>query len=918
MAELLNNVKYSSSSTGSPFAITLESGFLAAPNNTRAFFYIQQVSNKAVYAEVEATVTGGDTLTVNFVHESSSTDTSTPSGYTLPTFSGSLEIYSAYPASLESLKGSTGKDGILIIGQSNAVGYNGPDVDTGLSGYNPYLHFPDANILQLAKSSSFIDPLDSTDYQGTTTARGTFTDADLVDKYVLAYEPLQHTQHAAQGGPEKSAGFGLEFAKIYRRETHGARTVVLLPGARGGTAFTSGGTGLVWNSPNGGLYTNALSLINEFLAENSDNRIVAILWHQGESNAATDPTTYEGYLDTMIGDLRTNATGNTRQPNLDGVPFVIGGLSKTWIANGGANRQAIDDSLEDTPNRVNYTGFADPEADYEVGTGIDDVHFGGIAHIRFARRYYEAWKSALTNLVGVSAPATPTGLNLTASDSQIAVSWNTVSGATSYTVEYKTTAAGSYTQRTPVGGTTDTITGLVNGTTYDVRVFATNAGGDSAPTAASQATPVADTVAPAPSNLAATAGDTEVDLTWDAVVHSPVVTGYNIQWRIDGSSDAYTDQAVSGQSTVAATVTGLVNGTSYEFRIASVNSVGTGSYSALVTETPAAPTTAPAPTGLAATPGNTQVSLSWNTVTHDPVVTGYRIRYRLNGGGAYTTKDVSGQATSSDIITGLTNDSLYDFGIASLNSVGEGTFSADITSTPTGSATPNTDALAPVVQLRRDAGVVDTTDAGRVEQWTDQTSNNNHFTQTVLANKPNYATNDITFTDSSGTGQWLTNSSANLDLSSYANGFTIIVRYHDMQDVFATRTIMQCDNVGPELRVDGFGKFQYSPVDSSSTADSVQDSASGEGELGTQIRGITHSTGGSPTMELQNLTTGTAVLEESQAYAYPTVHTEMRIGTSLEAPNLDAIDCIMRDFLVFDKVLTTTEMEQVVAEFEVI
>jgi alpha-tubulin suppressor-like RCC1 family protein len=65
-------------------------------------------------------------------------------------------------------------------------------------------------------------------------------------------------------------------------------------------------------------------------------------------------------------------------------------------------------------------------------------------------------------------------------DTQIPVSWTAVAGATTYTVQYRVQGAGSWTARSAVAGTSDTITGLTNGTTYEVQVKATNGAGDSA------------------------------------------------------------------------------------------------------------------------------------------------------------------------------------------------------------------------------------------------------------------------------------------------------------------------------------------------------------------------------------------------------------------------------------------------------
>jgi hypothetical protein len=75
-------------------------------------------------------------------------------------------------------------------------------------------------------------------------------------------------------------------------------------------------------------------------------------------------------------------------------------------------------------------------------------------------------------------PSAPTNLSATASDTQVSLSWNSVAGATSYTVKRSTTSGGPYS--TIVSGHTSasyTNTGLTNGTTYYYVVSATNAQG---------------------------------------------------------------------------------------------------------------------------------------------------------------------------------------------------------------------------------------------------------------------------------------------------------------------------------------------------------------------------------------------------------------------------------------------------------
>jgi hypothetical protein len=96
-----------------------------------------------------------------------------------------------------------------------------------------------------------------------------------------------------------------------------------------------------------------------------------------------------------------------------------------------------------------------------------------------------------TTYVAPPPPSAPTNLSATASDTQVALSWNSVAGATSYTVKRSTVSGGPYS--TIVSGHTTTSytnTGLTNGTTYYYVVSATNAQGESPNSTQASATPV--------------------------------------------------------------------------------------------------------------------------------------------------------------------------------------------------------------------------------------------------------------------------------------------------------------------------------------------------------------------------------------------------------------------------------------------
>jgi len=278
---------------------------------------------------------------------------------------------------------------------------------------------------------------------------------------------------------------------------------------------------------------------------------------------------------------------------------------------------------------------------------------------------------------GAGVPPAPTGLQTSAGNAQVSLSWSVSANATGYYVKRSTTSGGPYTQIAGTGSVSFPDTSVTNGTQYFYVVSSYNSAGQSANSTEASATPSATfTIPSTPSGLQAAAGNAQVSFTWNA---SGGATSYNLK-RATTAGGPYT---IIGSSTISSfTNTGLTNGARYFYVVSALNSAGESANSAEVNATPTAPVIPPAaPTGLQAATGNAQVSLNWSASAG---ATSYHVKRGTTGGGPYS--QVAAPTVTSFTDAGLTNGVTYYYVVSALNTAGESADSMQASATPAGMA----------------------------------------------------------------------------------------------------------------------------------------------------------------------------------------------------------------------------------------
>jgi hypothetical protein len=129
----------------------------------------------------------------------------------------------------------------------------------------------------------------------------------------------------------KNGDLSLTFARCYKNNGYlrSGRKLLIIRAAIGATGFMHGQWGI--NSP---LYNKMCEMLDYALSLNKDNKLVALLWHQGEHEVGkgNPPQNYKNQLMEMLLDFKVRF----KAPHL---PIITADFSKKWKA---AKREKAD------------------------------------------------------------------------------------------------------------------------------------------------------------------------------------------------------------------------------------------------------------------------------------------------------------------------------------------------------------------------------------------------------------------------------------------------------------------------------------------------------------------------------------------------------------------------------------------------
>ena len=189
-------------------------------------------------------------------------------------------------------------------------------------------------------------------------------------------------------GNDVVGNFSLPFAAEYVSggDLKNGRKILVLRAAVGGTGFLDNRWG-----PRDDLFLTMIEMIKTSVGLNPENYLVALLWHQGESDAVNGASYEVHYknLKTLVDIVRTDF-------NRRDLPFIAGDFVHHWKNENFDACEPVVRAMRELCNDIGHAKFIETDGLtsnlQQIGYGDDNIHFGRKAIYELGEKYYQAFK----------------------------------------------------------------------------------------------------------------------------------------------------------------------------------------------------------------------------------------------------------------------------------------------------------------------------------------------------------------------------------------------------------------------------------------------------------------------------------------------------------------------------------------------
>ena len=264
-------------------------------------------------------------------------------------------------------------DIIVLAGQSNAYGFGIGPVESEFVENESIFFLSDNLDIHFEKDENGLDYLAIPEWQSNSIIRA--------------------KEKEAENG--KIGNLSLSFADKYINDgmLDEGRKILIVNAAVGGTGFMKKHWGV-----DAVLYRRLVELTKIALRLNHENRVVAVLWHQGEHDAFESPTMdKDTRCDFYYHSLLSMFYNYIDTFDLQGIPIIAGSFCDEWYSKNKDNCDAVLKALEKVLFTFGSTVVSSKGlmSNNEKNGNGDDIHFCREALYLLGERYFAEYKRTL-------------------------------------------------------------------------------------------------------------------------------------------------------------------------------------------------------------------------------------------------------------------------------------------------------------------------------------------------------------------------------------------------------------------------------------------------------------------------------------------------------------------------------------------